>query len=140
MSGPRSQRRLMAARRALQQRAVHGRRGDAVALRTLAPRAAKALGPAELLQSCGTLLLAAKALHELADRHPGLDLDFVDRHNCDSVRQRSQVAASVAHQMSLLRFLPNQVPPDKRQAYQPAGYLATLCTRSSARQPTRRSR
>lgn len=106
---PGGERRLVQAGRALHQRAVRRRRGDPVALRAAAFRAAKARRPSGPLQGRGALLLAAVALDEFAHGHPGLELDSVDRHGIDSARQRSQITGSVAHQMSLLSFVTNQV-------------------------------
>jgi hypothetical protein len=104
---PGVERRLVPAGRALHQRAVRHRRGDPVALRAAAFRAAKARSPSGLLQGRGALLFAAVALEEFAHAHLGLELDSVDRHGIDSARQRSQITGSVTHQMSLLSFMKN---------------------------------
>ena len=103
------ERRLVAAGGALQQRPVRRRSRDPVALRLATLRASVARRPANLLQGSCALVFATVPLDKLAHRHPGLELDFVDRHRVDSMGQWSQITGSVAHQMSLLSFMPNQV-------------------------------
>ena len=82
---------------------------DGVALGRSAARSPKAIQPTRSRDRRSALPLGAKAAKELRDRQAALELDSVEGHGARSVVRPARLMGSVAHRLSQLRQVANQM-------------------------------
>ena len=71
-------------------------------------RATEAVRPAGQLDRLDALRFGAETAQEFGDRHAGLELNLLVGHEARSVMRSTQITASLAHGVSLLRQVCNQ--------------------------------